>query len=456
MHPPGRQPIRQAAHAAVLELLNATESGRGYPDRLTGELFRKTSFSDAEKAAITETLYGILRHRARLDHIIEHSSRAVPAALPPRALNILRLAAYQALFGLASQAGIINSTVALSARDRNLGGFLKRTVEAVFRNRDSVRFPDREIAPLEFISLYHSHPAWIVGKWLHELGDAEAVESLCSANNLAPPLTIRANPHRTTVRNLRKLLLDEGYPSAPLEFSPYGIAVEKKDGIFKTHAFARGLFEVQDEGSQLITMLCGAKSGELVIDACAGNGGKSLFLSGLMGNRGTVLASDLHAAKLGNLRRRAARGGASNISTADVTALMEYTSKADCVLIDAPCSGMGVFRRNPDSKWRLREEDISELGAKQHDLLHRYSRLVKPGGRLVYATCTISRDENENTVERFLAEKPEFSLIPAIEINASLFRDFTDSRGYFRSFPHIHGTDGFFGAVMKRQAHDVR
>lgn len=455
MHPAGRQPIRQAAHAAVLELLNATTSGRGYPDRLTGGLFRRTAFSDAEKAAITEMLYGILRHRGRLDYIIEHSSRAVPAALSPAARNILRLAAYQALSGLASPAGIINSTVALSSKDGKLGGFLKRTAEAVLRNKDSVSFPDRGPSPLEFISLYHSHPAWIVEKWLHEIGDARAVESLCSANNLAPPLTIRANPHRTTVPDLRKLLLDEGYPSAVAAFSPCGIAVEKKEGIFKTRAFARGLFEVQDEGSQLITMLCGAKSGELVIDACAGYGGKSLFLSGLMGNRGTVLASDLHAAKLGNLRRRAARAGASNIRTVDVTAIMEYASMADCVLIDAPCSGMGVFRRNPDSKWRLSEEDIPELSAKQHEIIRNYSRLVKPGGRLVYATCTISRDENDNIVERFLEDAREFAIVPAIEVNA-MFRDFTDSRGYFRSFPHIHGTDGFFCAVMRRQAHEVR
>jgi 16S rRNA (cytosine967-C5)-methyltransferase len=232
--------------------------------------------------------------------------------------------------------------------------------------------------------------------------------------------------------------------------SPSGLVIDKKEDIFKTGSFAKGLFEVQDEGSQLVTMLTGAKPGELVIDACAGNGGKSLFLSGMMKNRGMVIASDLSSTKLSNLRRRAGRAGAFNIKTVSKDELNEYNKLADCVFIDAPCSGMGVFRRNPDSKWRLTTDDIKQLAAKQKEIISEYSRLVKPGGRLVYATCTISRDENEEVVNGFLKENHDFKKIPAVSMNPDIFGKFMDEDGFFKSMPHIHNTDGFFGAVMEK------
>jgi 16S rRNA (cytosine967-C5)-methyltransferase len=195
----------------------------------------------------------------------------------------------------------------------------------------------------------------------------------------------------------------------------------------------------------------GAKPGEIVIDACAGNGGKSLFLSGLMKNRGTVLAYDLSPAKLLNLRRRAARAGAFNIKTVSRIELNEYNEMTDCVMIDAPCSGMGVFRRNPDSKWRLTTDDIKQLAAKQKVIISEYSRLVKPGGFLVYVTCTISREENEEIVYGFLKENDDFQKVPAVSINADIFGKLIDEDGFFKSMPHKHNTDGFFGAVMEKK-----
>ena len=263
---------------------------------------------------------------------------------------------------------------------------------------------------------YHSHPRWIVEKWLTELGSIKEVEALCRANNIEPPLTIRVNPLKSDIESLKKALDGEGYSSSRTELSPFGLVVDKKEDIFKTRAFKEGLFEVQDEGSQLVTLLTGAKPGELVIDACAGNGGKSLFLSGLMKNRGTIIASDLSPAKLANLRKRAAKAGAFNIKTANREELNEYDEMADCVFIDAPCSGMGVFRRNPDSKWRLTPDDIKELAAKQKEIISEYSRLVKPGGRLVYATCTISKEENEDNVRDFLNGNKDFYIVPVSEM----------------------------------------
>ncbi len=442
--------IRQKAYFVILQLLKSILSGKKYPDVLLGGIFKNETFSSAEKATIVEFTYGILRHQGRIDYIIGHASRVSPSDVDLNILNILRICTYQAAFTGASAAGIINNATALCVDEKKFEGFVKRTVEGIIRNQDKVIFPDKEKTPLEYISIYHSHPAWIVEKWLKEFHGPGVVEALCAANNHEPPLTIRANPLKTKRESLRESLDQEGYTSSPTMFSPFGLVVDKKEDIFKTDAFSNGAFEVQDEGSQLITLLTGAKPGEFVVDACAGNGGKSLFLSGLMKNKGTIIAFETSASKLANLRRRAARAGALNIRTVETDMLGEYKSRADCVLIDAPCSGMGVFRRNPDSKWRLTQEDIRELSAKQKEIIREYSSLVKPGGRLVYATCTISREENEEVVRGFLDENMDFYMVPASEMNPDIFGKFMTEEGFFRSLPHVHGTDGFFGTVMKR------
>lgn len=440
--------IRQKAYNSVLFLLNSILPGRKYPDILIGELFRNEEFSPDEKTVIVELVYGILRHLGRLDHIIEHTSRARIIHLDPDIRNSIRICAYQALFTNVSAAGIVNNATALSSHNAKLIVFVKRTVESILKNKDTVIFPDKEKSPIEYITAYHSHPGWIVEKWVTELGSIKEVETLCLANTMEPPLTIRVNPLKSEIGSLQKALDEEGYSSSRTELSPFGLIIDKKEDIFKTHAFKEGLFEVQDEGSQLVTLLTGAKPGEVVIDACAGNGGKSLFLSGLMKNRGTIIASDLSPAKLTNLRRRAGKAGAFNITPLSQDALNNYENSADCVFIDAPCSGMGVFRRNPDSKWRLTPDDVKELSVKQKHILSEYSRLVKPGGRLVYATCTISREENEDNVRDFLNKNKDFYLVPVSEMHP--LTKLISEDGFFRTLPHLSHTDGFFGAVMMK------
>ncbi|MBW6518308.1 MAG: 16S rRNA (cytosine(967)-C(5))-methyltransferase RsmB [ANME-2 cluster archaeon] len=444
-------PVRQKTYSSILQILNSVIFSKKYADILITRQFKSEYFSSSEKAAVVEHVYGILRHRARIDHIIEHGSTAVISSLELNILNVLRICTYQAVFKELKAAAVITNSVALSAKDTKHSGFVKRTVEAIIRNKDTVMFPDRGQAPLDYIATYHSHPLWIVEKWARELPGAEDVEALCQANDLKPPLTIRVNPLKTDLDSLKASLEKNGYATSESPFSPFGLIVHKKEDIFKTEAFGNGDFEVQDEGSQLITLLTAAKPGECVIDACAGNGGKTLFLSGLMKNKGVIVACDTIPAKLVDLKRRANRAGASNIKTLNITELADYRSKADCVLIDAPCSGMGVFRRNPDSKWRLGKGDILELSIKQKEILRQYSILVKPGGRLVYATCTISLEENENVVRGFLDENKDFYLVSPRETDPGVFAQFVADDGFFRSMPHVHNTDGFFSAVMMRK-----
>lgn len=451
---PSRHPYtfsKQRTYNASLYLLNSIFTGKVYPDILLGEFFRKENFSSEEKRAIVELVYEIMRHRAKIDYAIENTSKAVISGLGIDILNILRLCAYQAMSQNTSSDAVINNAVALSSKEETYKGFIKRTVEAIIRNKDNLVFPEKQKDLVKYVSTFHSYPSWIVEKWLAEFKKPEDVEALCKAANLVPPLTIRINPLKTTRPYLQKVLLKEGFSTSCTEFSQYGLVVDKKENIFKTDAFRNGDFEVQDEGSQLITFLTGARAGECVIDACAGNGGKTLFLSAIMQNQGLVIASDINTSKFGNLRRRADRSGAKNIKVVHIDELQQYAGKADCVLIDAPCSCMGVFRRNPDSKWRLAKEDIMELSKKQKEILTFYSGLVKPGGRLVYATCTISNEENEEVVQAFLENNDDFHLIPASEVEQGIFAKFTSEKGFFMSMPHIHNTDGFFGAIMMHQ-----
>jgi 16S rRNA (cytosine967-C5)-methyltransferase len=439
--------VRQKTYNLVLLLLDSIFSGKKYPEVLISELLRQEDLSLDEKTVIVGLVYGILRHLGRLDYIIEHASRARITNLAPDILNLIRICAYLAVFTDSSAAGIINNVMAMSSHNTKLSGFAKRTIEAILKNKDTVIFPD---PPVEYILAYQSHPRWIVEKWITELGSVKEVEALCRANNMEPPLTIRVNTLKSEITSLQKMLGEDGYPSSRTGSSPFGLIVDRKEDIFKTRAFKEGFFEIQDEGSQLVTLLTGAKPGELVIDACAGNGGKSLFLSSLMKNRGTIIASDLSSMKLANLRKRATKAGAFNIKTANKESLTEYSGKGDCVFIDAPCSGMGVFRRNPDSKWRLTPDDVKELAAKQKEILSEYSRLVKPAGRLVYATCTISKEENEDNVHVFLNENKDFYLVPVLEMPVFGFGKLISEDGFFRSLPHLYNTDGFFGAVMKK------
>lgn len=443
--------VRQKIYNGAAILLNSILSWKRYPDLLIGEFLKKEELSSHEKAVIVELIYGILRHLGKIDYIIEHASRAKIIEISPDLLNPIRICVYHALFTDSSETGIINNAIAMSSSNIKYRGFVKRTVEAILRNKKAVLFPDKEKAPIEYITVYYSHRSWIVEKWLKEFGSIKEVEALCSANNFEPPLTIRGNPLMTDVHSLKSKLEEEGYSSSRAGFSPYGLIVGRKEDIFKTGSFKKGFFEVQDEGSQLVTMLTGAKQGELVIDTCAGNGGKSLFLSGIMKNRGSIIAYDISPLKLKNLKRRAAKSGAFNIKTVNRDALNEYDGLADRVLIDAPCSGMGVFRRNPDAKWKLTQEDISELCAKQKEMINDYSRLVKPGGRLVYVTCTISLEENEEVIYDFMSKNPDFYLIPVSSVNPDLFTRFETVTGFFKSVPHVHNTDGFFGAVVEKK-----
>src|SRR5690606_2366880 len=278
--------------------------------------------------------------------------------------------------------------------------------------------------------------------WLDELGEKELGSELWTkeirALNQQAEVILRVNTLKTTKEKLHDILLDENFDTEPVKGCPDALKLKERGGVFKTEAFRNGLFEVQDASSQLVAEFLEAEPGMRVVDACAGAGGKTLHLASLMENKGQIISLDIYQNKLNELKRRAKRNGAHNVETRLIDStkvIKKLHNKADRVLIDAPCSGLGVLRRNPDAKWKLQPEFLNELKITQSQLLKDYSKMVKPEGKMVYATCSILPSENQKQVEFFLNSEDgkEFSLVKEKKIMAS-----------------ESGFDGFYMALLKK------
>lgn len=294
-------------------------------------------------------------------------------------------------------------------------------------------------------------PAWVVERL--GLADDEVL-ALGRALQQAAPLDLRVNTIKAKREKVLERLAADAIEATETPYSPVGVRLKEKFALQKHPLFTEGWVEVQDEGSQLLAQLLGAKRGEMIVDFCAGAGGKTLSLAAAMANTGRVYAFDVSEKRLNNLAPRLKRSGLSNIQPVLISSehdarVKRLAGKIDRVLVDAPCSGMGTLRRNPDLKFRQSPESVAELNVKQAAILDAAANLLKPGGRLVYATCSLLPEENQGIVQAFLAKHPDFALVPAREL---LTRQELDTGEFLQLYPHKHNTDGFFAAVLTRQA----
>jgi len=310
--------------------------------------------------------------------------------------------------------------------------------------------PEADFAPAVRCDL----PDWLYNRLEAQFG-AEETLKLAQAVNLPAPLDLRVNTLKTSREALLERLADEGISAVAGPLSPTAVRLREKPALAKHALFLEGAFEVQDEGSQLLGYLLEPKRGEAVVDFCAGAGGKTLLLGALMKNTGRLYAFDVSDKRLAKLKPRLARSGLSNVHPARIeherdTKIKRLAGKVDRVLVDAPCSGLGTLRRNPDLKWRQSEESVAELTVKQAAILDAAAKMVRPGGRVVYATCSLLTAENDAIVDAFLASHPDFTLTPASAVLAK--HGINLDGDLLRLLPHQQNTDGFFAAVLDKKA----
>jgi 16S rRNA (cytosine967-C5)-methyltransferase len=440
-------------HQAV-DILSQIRKSQSFAGELLDECLELNTLSGTpDGRLLTHIVYGVLRFQGHLDWIISKLYRGNFVGMDEGIKNILRVGLYQLKFSDRLPAFAVVDEAVKSAKiiAPAQSGLTNAILRNYLRQTDKISFPSWNKQPAEHIAAFHSHPLWLVKAWLNIFGKEDTL-SLCKANNEMPPLTIRINRLKTSSEELEEKLKAEGFSYAKTLFSPDGIVLtDSTVPIQKTEFFREGLLRMQDEGAQLVSYLINPKQSENILDACAGSGGKTTHLAAILKNEGHILAIDRHEGKLAELRKEINRLGINNIQTQQVDlGIMlpaTLTEKFDQVLVDAPCSGTGTLRRNPEIKWRIQNLDLKGFAETQKIILQNVAPAVKKGGRLIYCTCSLLPAENEDVIRQFLTNNPEFTLCPIPE---TIKNSLIDKSGFFRTYPHIHNTDGFFGAILQR------
>ena len=412
---------------SAAELLATILAGNTPADAQMERYFRThPQLGVRDRGVIAETVYACLRRRRTLSFI---ASGSIDTPAKPLEIVAALFSASGMSVHTLTETGYRGDANALAARARAL---------------DKQALP-----PAVRLDL----PDWLYARLLAHYG-ADETEQLARALNEPATLDLRVNTLKATRDEAAACLDTAGLPAEPTPYSPVGLRRRERAPLFKTVCFQDGLIEVQDEGSQLLSLLLEPRRNEMVVDFCAGAGGKTLHLGALMANTGSVYAFDVSAQRLERLKPRLRRAGLHNVRSVAIhnerdTRVQRLAGKIDRVLVDAPCSGTGTLRRNPDIKWR--SIDLDQLTAVQRAILAQAATLPKPGGRLVYATCSLLREENEDVVADFLAGHPDYTVLPINDLLTRRHIALTVERDFLRLVPHRHHTDGFFAAVLERR-----
>lgn len=439
---------RQAAYLTLLRI----EKERSYADILIDQELQEGGLTGPDRGLYTELVYGTLRRQGTLDHIMSQFSNTPLGKLERSVILLLRLGLYQMFFlDRIPVSAAVNETVNLAKQySTRSAGFINAVLRSADRGRDTVSYPDPDKEPAAWLAAKHSQPLWIVEGWLEQLGFAEATE-LAAAMSAPPPFTIRANKLKTSRDALIKTLQAEGVVAVPCDYAPNGLTVTSSISLAGLKSFSEGLFAVQDEASQLAALLLSPQPGDAILDLCAAPGGKATYLAELTGDNCTLTACDRNPRKLALIREVVERLGIKNISVTllDATKPLEKLGKGmfDRILIDAPCSGLGVIHRNPEGKWWKEPSDPMRLAITQRAILANAAARLKPGGVMVYSTCSTSLEENEQVIDNFLKQHPDFVIEPVSKIVPQTLAMQTE-QGFFRSWLHKHGMDGFFAARL--------
>ncbi len=446
-----------SAREIALEVLRAVETEGSYAGLALNRIMEKYRPGKLDRAFATELAYGALRFQKTIDWILGQFVKKPLDAQTATVRNILRLGVYQLFYmDRVPDSAACNEGAEMARKYGHPGqvSFVNGVLRSILRHRSGITLPSLDDDPVTHIAIKYSHPVWLVERWLKEFGMEDTI-LLCRANNMPAPNVIRTNTLKITRDGLVDRLIEEGLAAKETAYAPEGIIIDGFSSIGAMAAFQEGLFLVQDESSMLASLAVGPEPGSTVIDACSAPGGKATHLAQLMGNRGEIFAFDVHPHKLALIKDNSARLGIDIIQeiAADAAGLAErYYGIADYVLVDAPCSGLGVLRRRPDARWRKEPGQITGLVKLQAEILDSAARCVKDQGILVYSTCTITREENLGQIEDFLTGHPEFvmddltGLLPRVPDEGKAM-----AGGYLQLLPHRHDLDGFFIARMRKE-----
>lgn len=446
------------ARVAAYQILRAVSSrGADLPAAIASARGRLED--DRDRALAAEIATGVQRWRAALDHIIAAFSNRPIGRLDSEVVEILRLSTYQLLhLSRVPASAVVDDGVKLVRHvgKASAAGFVNAVLRAVSRKRHSLPLPERPAdgtdrdAAITYLSVTLSHPRWLVTRWLDRLG-FEATEAWLQFNNTPAPLTLRVNTLQSSRDALSARLEAAGVRVRPGAYAPDALVVEQGNPLEDPDLDA-GWFVVQDEASQLVAVAASPHRGQRVLDACASPGGKATAYAGEMGGQGLVVASDVRERRIDLLRRTVEASGASNIRIVRANLLdhVPFRPVFDLVVVDAPCSGLGTLRRDPDIRWRREESDLVRLAAAELTMVQHAAEGVAPGGRLVYSTCSSEPEENDAVADAFLQTTRDFEPVDLRAGAPRLPRTVIDPRGRLRTEPHVHGLEAFFAAQFRR------
>ncbi len=446
----------KSAREIALETLRKIEYHGAYANLAANQAIQG-AVTKLDRAFITELVYGTVRRRLTLRWVLEQFLARPWRKLDPDVRLILLLGTYQLLYmDKVPASAACNEMVNLTKKTghRGTAGFVNGVLRNIARNINNINWPDRDKEPVEYLSVIHSHPRWLVERWVQRFGFA-GTDKLCAYNNRPAPVTARINTLKTDRKGLEQKLRLEDVQFSPGTLMPEALTIKAGPPLDQLQSFKEGLFTLQDESSMLPARVLAPAPGSLVIDACAAPGGKTTHLAELMANRGKLIACDVHNHKLKLINSNKKRLGCTIVEEIllDARCLGEkYPQQADFLLLDVPCSGLGVLARRADARWRKRPEDIKKMAKLQWEILAGAARALKPGGVMVYSTCTVTREENQDLIRTFLDRFSRFEgedITPYLPYPVQGEDGEAARAGYLQLLPQRHGVDGFFVARLK-------
>ena len=439
----------------AVKILTRVERTDSYLDKLIDYEIRADELNDYDKSLLNEICHGVMRWFRRLDWFLNGFYRGQYEKCVPEVKNALRVALYQILFlNKIPDYAAVNEAVDFVKKfsTQKHGDIVNGLLRTIIRTKNDLVYPTREIDEVKYLGIMQSHPNWMVKRWIHKYGFDEA-EKLAESNNKRPILTLRINKLKINKDEFIRRFAEKSFSYRFCRHIDYFVTLRLMSKIYLDEDFQFGHFAVQDESAGFPSILLAPQESDWVLDMCAAPGGKTTHLSQLMNNKGKVIAVDKYETKINTMKANVQRLGVTNIEFVQ-NDLLELQSdfinslKFDKILLDAPCSGLGVLSKKPDIRWKREPEDILNLSRMQKKMLSNAANYLKPGGVIVYSTCTIEPEENSEVVKDFLASHPDFMVDDA---SRYISRDLVNADGFVETFPHKHNIDGSFAARLVKK-----